>query len=93
MRSLNRKEQALILIGAVVLGILVWNGMTSKKAEIRENCKKFVLNNGCHLKESQIKNFKAGVRLYELVEDTAYPSIKAACGCIEGYNVTPPIKS
>ncbi|MFB6216564.1 MAG: hypothetical protein ABEJ72_06315, partial [Candidatus Aenigmatarchaeota archaeon] len=61
--------------------------------ELRKNCERFVLHNGCYLNESQIKSFESGRNLYELVEETSYPSVKAACGCITGYNVTPPIGS
>lgn len=93
MENMSKRQMTILVIGAAIFAFLLWSNLTSVNPEIRENCKEFVVENGCYLNESQISDLESGQNLKKLIDGTAYPSVKAACGCVSGYNVTPSLDS
>lgn len=86
--KINKKRGIILAVGVVVFSFLVFNYATSNTERIQKNCETFVEHNGCHLNESQIKDFEAGRRLFELTEGDESLTPKKVCGCVE-YEIVP----
>lgn len=81
--DLNRKKKAIIVIGVILFAFLLWYRATSNRSEIADACSEFTELNGCYLNQSELDELDVYHRLENLVEDSRYPSVEAACGCIE----------
>lgn len=81
--ELDKKQKTILLVAVAIFAILIWNQATSRTSEIKDSCREFIEANGCYLEEEQATELEVYNRLESLVEESHYPSIEAACGCLD----------